>query len=582
MDPRVQEIVSREFLNEVNFPTNPADFEYLATIQISVRNTVTGQVRNTQRTNEHFGQRITNRAMLDTFRDWALADMVAMDEERIGNYLLTYLPMPQSSMVVIDHNNGHVVAMAGQRGEKMANRAFCRATMATRQPGSVFKIFASYAPAFDLGMITAATGFDDAPNLIWNYGTQNHRVWPNNWWINSSPWPYRGWTHVRRAVEQSYNVVAVKNWNYVGGQTVYNYLLNFGFTTLHPVEDARNASVALGGLHHGITNLEITAAMGAIANGGELHQPILFTHVLDREGNIVFDNRNLETTQVMGSEAAYILLDTMRGVISSAGTGWSASLTGANTQMDTMGKTGTTQEGRDLYFVASTPYYTAGVWIGHDNRRTLTWAVTGQRPDTRIWRTVMDQVHTPLDNIRFARPNGFETRLVCADSGAIPTDACWHDQRGYGTRVRMELFAPGTFPIGHCHVHEFIEVEIITGLLPDPFWTPADQIELRSFIIRDRSWMSAVGNIPIQFYWLEPPTVQSTFFNPFEHYEYDHGEHYIPDYNPDDTFYGHWGIPDEYLNPDNFFVPDQPPQTEPPTLPFTLPDNSDRDPILWP
>ncbi|MCL2753578.1 MAG: transglycosylase domain-containing protein [Defluviitaleaceae bacterium] len=579
MDPRIQEIVDREFTNETNFPTNPADFEYHVLLQVSVRDTITGQVRHAQRTQAHFGQRITGRHMFDEFIDWARSDMIGMHEEQVGQYLFTFLPMPQSSMVIIDHNNGHVVAMAGQRGEKMSNRAFNRATDSQRQPGSVFKIFASYAPAFDLGMITAATTFDDSPNLIWDYGLQRHRVWPNNWWIATRP-NFNGYTTVRRAIEQSYNIVAVKNWNYVGAQTAYNYLLNFGFTTLCPINDARNPAVALGGVHHGITNLEITAAMGAIANGGILHQPILYTLVLDRNGDILIDNRNLESTQVISREAAYLLTNIMRGVMSSAGTAWSARL--RNTNMDFMGKTGTTQEGRDVYFSGSTPYYTASVWVGHDERRTLSWAVTGSRPDTRLWQTVMEQVHQGYEVRHFERPAGFETRQVCADSGGIATWACLNDPRG--SRVRTEIFAPGTFPIAHCHVHVAVEVEIITGLLPDPIWTPADQIELRSFITRDRFWAEIAGNVHIVDAWLEAPTAISTFFNPSYNNEYDF-DHSPPEYYDQDPLYGFWGMPDEYSEtsepfvPDNQEIPETPPQT---TLPFTLPDNTDRPPIIWP
>ncbi|MCL2353638.1 MAG: transglycosylase domain-containing protein, partial [Defluviitaleaceae bacterium] len=399
MDSGIQSTIDAAFLNETLFPTNPQDFEYFMDMRISVRNTTTGAVRHYQRTSVHFGRRVTNRAMFDEFTTWALNDVMGMDDVLHGNYRLYYRPQPQSSMIIIDHNNGHVMAIAGQRGPKQQNRAFCRATQSVRQPGSVFKIFAAYAPAVDLGLITAATGIDDAPNVIFRNG--RHQIWPNNWYRNSA-FPFRGWNSTRASIEQSHNVSAVKVWGYTGGQNVFNYLQAFGFTTLNAYE-ANNAAVALGGVTHGVTNLEITAAMGAIANGGILHQTIFYTHVYDRHGDIIIDNRNLTPTQVISRNSAYVLTDMMRGVMTGHGTAGSARFPG----MDMAGKTGTTENGRDQYFVAYTPYFTAGVWIGHDRARDLSGAITSVRPDTRIWRHVMVQVHEDLPNRSFERPPGF-------------------------------------------------------------------------------------------------------------------------------------------------------------------------------
>lgn len=580
MIPEIQEIVDREYLNEANFPTNARDFEYTLQLNVDVRNTTTGRIRHAQRTSAQFGQRITNPDMFDTFIEWALNDIMAMDDVQHGQYRFIAIPQPQSSMVVIDHNNGRVVAMAGQRGEKQANRQWNRATQATRQPGSVFKIFASFAPAIDLGMITAATAFDDTPNIIFDYGLGRHRVWPQNWWAPSGATPYRGHTTVRRAIEQSYNIVAVKNWNYVGGPVAFNYLQNFGFTTLDPSE-ANNAAAVLGGLNHGVTTIELTAAMGAIANGGILHQPILYTQVLDREGNIVIDNRALEPTQVINRDTAYLLTDMMRDVMRGGGTGTAANWAG---NMDVAGKTGTTQNGRDVYFVGYTPYFTAGVWVGHDVARNL--SLIGGRPDVRIFSTVMRQIHQDLEVRRFERPPGFVTAQICIDSGGIPTAACHNDPRG--GRIRSEIFIAGTAPMISCHIHFEQEVEIITGLLPDPQWTPADQIETRTFIRRDRSWLEVAGNVSITDAWLEAPTQVSTFFNPFADYDYYDIDHGPPDDDYDEPVYGYWGEPEDepaeqIFAPDNPVTqpPTQPQQTEPPTLPFTLP-NIDRSPIQWP
>ncbi|MCL2854836.1 MAG: transglycosylase domain-containing protein [Defluviitaleaceae bacterium] len=585
MDPHIQGIVDAAFLNENNFPTNPQDFEYFLEMRISVRNTVTGAQRHYTRTSIHYGTRVTSRDGFEAFQQWARNDVIGMGDEEIA-YRFMYQPQPQSSMVILDHNNGHVVAIAGQRGEKQGNRAFCRATYGTRQPGSVFKIFAAYAPGIDLEIMTAATGIDDVPHLRFDYGTRRYNVWPRNWFGG-----YRGWTHVRRAVEMSYNVVAVHAYNMVGGQTVFNYLQNFGFTTLNPHE-ASHAAVVLGGLEDGVTNLEITAAMGAIANGGILNQSIFYTKVLDREGNILIDNRALDITQVLSRNSAYLLTDIMRGVMTGQGTAGVARFP----NMDMAGKTGTTQNGRDVYFVAYTPYFTAGVWVGHDRTRDLSSHVTSARPDTRLWRYVMEQVHQELENQRFERPPGFTHHTVCARSGFLATPSC--------TVTRSELFAPGTVPIRHCHVCISVEVEIETGLLPSQ-WTPASSREVRNFITRDRSWMDVAGNIGIGDAHLEAPTAVSTFFNPFVDSEYNFDDppadyHYyddqgdtqdglfmpptgeLPAYNPasGEQEYAAGGQPPQQQTPpeDNLLPPFQPPQNVPPPPPT----HDDRPPINWP
>lgn len=598
MDPRIQDIVDAAFLNENNFPTNPQDFEYWIEMRISVQNTTTGVQRHYARTTIDFGSRITSRDGFEGFKQWARNDVMGMDDELIAERFM-YQPQPQSSMVILDHNNGHVVAIAGQRGEKQANRAFCRATYGTRQPGSVFKIFGAYAPGIDMEIMTAATGIDDVPHTIFEFDTRRYRVWPRNWFGS-----YRGWTTVRRAIEMSYNVVAVHAWNMVGGQNVFNYLQNFGFTTLNDYE-ASNAAVVLGGLTHGVTNLEMTAAMGAIANGGMLNQSIFYTLVLDRNGEILIDNRNLDATQVIQRNSAYIMTDMMRGVMSGVGTAGPARFP----NMDMAGKTGTTQNGRDVYFVAYTPYFTAGIWVGHDRDRDLTSHVTGQRPDTRLWRYVMEQVHEGMENRRFERPPGFVNHTVCSTSGLLPTPAC--------AGTRSELFAPGTVPIRHCDLHVMLEVEVETGLLPSQ-WTPAESRVVRSFFIRDRSrWIDVAGNIAIGDAHREAPTTVSTFWNPFvdnyygdfyhnneiaDHEDQNYQEHqqeepFVPPNQGDFWFppppVGGYGPPEpitgeqEYATGGNLitnYIPAEPEETEDLLPPFQPPQQlqTDREPVTLP
>jgi len=540
MNPIVQDIVDETFLNESHFPTNVQDFEYFLTYRVTIQNTTTEAASHHERTSSHWGRRVTGRDMFDEFIEWAQGQILGMDDEIIADVFFA-VPQPQSSMVILDHHTGHVLAMAGQRGEKQTNRDFNRATQSMRHPGSVFKIFASYAPAFDVGLITAATTYDDAPNIIFDWPTQSYISWPSNWYRHQ-PFPFRGFNSVRQSIADSINVNAVKNFNAMPAQLAYNYLLNFGFTTIG-ADEAGNPSMALGGLTHGVTNIELTGAMGAIANGGILNQPILYTRVTNVHGEVIIDNTALSPTQVMNRNASYILLDTMRDVII-RGTGTSARFQQLTT-MDNAGKTGTAQEGRDLYYTGSTPHLTASVWIGHDQPRTLTTNVTGgNRPDTRIWRYIMERVHIALElpEIRFERPSGFVYAQICAVSGllAIP-GLCDHDPRG--SQVHTELFAPGTVPTTFCNVHRAFYYEIDTGLLPST-WTPADRIERRVGIVRDRSWMEIAGNVPISDAHVEVPQAilagqVSDFWGPFGP---TGGFEGLPDYDDsDEGYWGDWG-----------------------------------------
>ena len=477
MDPVAQRILDDAFLNEELFPTNPQDFEYYLTFDISVRNQLTNQVRHLHTNSDVWGRRVTGRYMFDEFVQWAERTLMGFDDAEIAR-AFHFTPQPQSAMTVIDHSNGHVIAMAGQRGEKQTNRSTNRAIESERQPGSVFKMFAAYAPAFDMGLITAATGFDDTPFIITD--NQGTRVWPENWHRS-----FRGFNHVRRSIEQSYNVIAVKVIDAVGPRNAYNYLLNFGFTTIGESE-MDNLSLALGGLTTGVTNIELTAAQGAIANGGILHQPILYTRVYDRNGEILIDNTNLEPTQVLNRNSAYLLIDTMRGVLTGRGTGPTAAF--HTIAMDATGKTGTTQQGRDLYFTGSTPHLSASVWIGHDQPKPLTTNVTGggNRPDTRIWRYVMEQIHIELDlpHRTFERPTGFTNHTVCATSGYLPGPNC---------PTRGELFAPGTVPNRPCHIHVSYQVCAVTGMMANQWCPPRSGVG----ILRDRSWMEVAGDVSL-------------------------------------------------------------------------------------
>ena len=268
------------------------------------------------------------------------------------NYSITL--QPQVSFVLMDQKTGYVKAMVGGRGAKTGNRVLNRATTdSKRQPGSCFKILSTYGPGLDLGKITLASTVEDKPYKYEN-GQEVHN-WNNR---------YIGTTTVRNAIKLSLNTCAVQTLTEVVGPAEgYEYVKNnFGITTL--TEDDMVQSLALGGITDGVCTLEMAAAFGSIANKGTYNEPVLYTQVLDHDGNVLIDNSAPATHQAVKESTAYLLTSAMETVVDE-GTGRSAKLS----NMATAGKTGSTNDYVDIWFCGFTPYYTATIWGGYDEKQ---------------------------------------------------------------------------------------------------------------------------------------------------------------------------------------------------------------------
>lgn len=345
-------------------------------------------------------------------------------------------PQPQASVVVMDQYTGQVKAIVGGRGEKKSSLSLNRATDSARQPGSCFKILAAYAPALNEGKITLATTIDDE-----EYEYKNGQS-VNNW-----DKKYIGPTRVRYGIEHSMNVLAVKTLtDYVGETESYDYLLDFGFTTLTE-DDKYSQAKALGGITNGVYNIEMTAAYAAIANGGTYMKPILYTQVLDHEGNVLLDNTTPETHEVLKDSTAYLLTSAMEDVVNGAGgTGGSARLS----NMPVAAKTGTSQESRDLWISAFTPYYTASVWGGYDEYKTMDRL--SQNWHQKLWRNIMERIQDTkgLEYKDFEIPSSVEEKTVCTKTGLLATSSC---------PAITEYFSKDNVPTKSCSGHYFAPSE---------------------------------------------------------------------------------------------------------------------------
>lgn len=402
LDQNIQKIVDDEFNNDKNFPYvyYCIDIDY----RVSVEDKTTGE-----QTHSQYNQFARSREGAEAWVADKRAEIEAglSENQEIAAENAYYNAQPQAAMVIIDYHTGEVKAIAGGRGEKTVNRAFNRATDATRQPGSVFKVLAAYAPAVDLGKVTNATTIVDEP-----YETADGYA-PKNWWGNS----YRGAVNARTGIKNSMNIVAVKIMVETGIDLCYNYLLNFGFTTL---ENDNHAATALGGLTNGVTQLEVAAAYGTIANQGQYIKPCLYNKVLDHDGNLLLENTK-ETKQVLKSSTGYILTEMMTDTIKS-GTGTKASLG----DMPVAGKTGTTTDSKDLTFVGYTPYYVGSIWLGYDRYDSTVKNMNNvnQSQHIVIWRDIMTKIHQNLEVKEFEMPDTVVKATVCKISGKLARSGC--------------------------------------------------------------------------------------------------------------------------------------------------------------
>lgn len=465
-DPEIQKIVDEE----VNNPDNYESARYSAEYRLSIL--------HGDGTAEHYSERdLTDYrkkelrnfgfdglydseeelyADIDSYKEWLLEE----DDQITGEHISAIL-QPQVSFVVMDQATGEVKAISGGRGAKEASLTLNRATAAPRQPGSAFKVLTAFAPALDAFDAALGTVFYDAP-----YTVQGKAF--RNWWGESRG--YMGYSNIRDGIVYSMNIVAVRAMMENGGPGLgVDYARNMGITTL--TSQDLNPSTALGGITNGVTNLELTAAYGAIANNGVYTAPRFFTRILDRNGQVLVDNR-AESRQVLKDSTAFLLTDAMEESLNPhrlfAREGVSIQSTSTRAALDQMsaaGKSGTTTNNVDVWFVGYTPYYTAGIWGGCDDNQSLRSGNVnngGTNFHKDIWRQIMNRIHEGLPDPGFQVPASVEQVQICKKSGklAIP-GVCDHDPRG--NAVYTEYFSRSTVPSEMCDTHASISICPETG-----------------------------------------------------------------------------------------------------------------------
>ena len=308
----------------------------------------------------------------------------------------------QGGYVSMDYS-GRVLAVVGGKGKKESNRLFNLATDAKRQPGSSIKPLAVYGPAVNLGLINYSSLVNDEPL-------------PN--WKNGKPGPanadrrYHGKVTVEKALEQSYNAAAVQIDKLLTPQVSFNLLREkLGFTSLEPTDNT--LAMAIGGLTNGVTVREMAAGFQIFGNGGKYYRPYTFYYVEDHDGNVILDNRDEVPTQALSSSSATIVRKLMNNVMA-RGTGTSANIRG----WDVFGKTGTTNDNKDSWFVGGTPYAVAGIWTGYS--KTPKALNKYETPVAKnVWKAVMTKYLKEKQKKDFQDDPGVVSALFCTQSGLL-------------------------------------------------------------------------------------------------------------------------------------------------------------------
>ncbi len=401
---------------------------------------------------------------------------------------------PESAMVVIDYRNGDVKGIIGGR-EKTGDRDLNRATQSKRQIGSSIKPLTVYAPAMDLGLINYSTVIDDTPV---EYKSSLGRYWPVN-----APNRYDGLITINRAIELSKNTVAIK----VLKKLTVDYSFSFAKNKLHLdslVESDRDlAPLALGGLTHGLTVMEVAAAYTMFPGGGVYTAPRLYTRVLRSDGTVLLE-KNIETEQAISPDTAQTMTKIMQNVVAN---GTAAALT-LDRKLNIAGKTGSTNDDKDRYFAGFTPYYVGACWFGYDTPKYL--GKFSSNPAMLAWEKVMERIHQkffdkaasgeePLKTFDLSR---LTTRSFCLDSGMLPGENCSHDRRG--NRISTGYYTKSQLPTETCSTHVLVDWDSSTGLLATPY-CPSDVImQVAMLSVKDRDFTYPITISDSDFIYHEP------------------------------------------------------------------------------
>ncbi len=352
----------------------------------------------------------------------------------------------QSASVIIDPQTGYILGLYGGSGEKEINFGLNRATQINRQPGSTLKPIMIYGPLLDNGTISLGSIFDDVAKYMDSNNPE--RIYPNNFDANV----FKGPMTVTTALAESNNVIPA---------TLFKDNMDYCLQALANVgidrTSEKNIATALGGLSEGISPLLLAAAYVPYANNGFYYEPVCYTKIVDANGKTILEHTS-EAKLICSEETTPYLMTTAMQKVVTEGTAKGKidvkDKDGATVPV--AGKTGTTDNYRDSWFVGYTPDYVGATWYGFDSNEYLDSKNSGQ--STVIWNKVMQEIYKNRTTSEFTVPSQIVSKKICKYSGLLATDLCARDPRGDQTTTEYYSSSSSLIPTSYCTNH--VEVTI--------------------------------------------------------------------------------------------------------------------------
>ncbi|QZT35061.1 transglycosylase domain-containing protein [Caldalkalibacillus thermarum TA2.A1] len=328
--------------------------------------------------------------------------------------------LEQVGGTLIDNQTGAILAMIEGRDYNESQVNFSRSV---RQPGSAIKPILDYAPAFELGVLQPASVIDDVP-LFAPDGSRGYHMFQN---FNRR---FHGLVTVRKALEQSYNIPAIKAMEMArnhNSEAVLDYLHKMNLT-MFKEEHLHELSGAIGGGGWNVSVEALTAAFATFANEGKYLKPYMIERIETMDGETVYEHQP-EPVEIFSPQTAFLITDMLRDVVRSG----TASRIGRRLgSLDVAGKTGTTSDAYDYWFVGYTPQISLGLWRGYERNDSLAGKYSERHQElwAQLIQTVRDIRPELVDaQARFKQPEGIVRRTVCSKSGLLPSKLC--QQQGW-------------------------------------------------------------------------------------------------------------------------------------------------------
>ena len=342
----------------------------------------------------------------------------------------------QGAMVVMNYE-GRVLGLVGGTGEYSGSLELNRAFQSYRQPGSSIKPLSVYGPAFEKSLQ------DDSVDIYWSTLVEDRPLME----IDGDPWPTKeggGYSGsrltIQRGIANSLNTISARTLAMVGVDYAYDFITNRFHMSSLSAADCDYAPLATGSLTNGVSVLEMTAAYATFGNGGVYYQPYCYYKIEDSQGNVLIETDAGSTKEQALTESTGWLMNKILQTVMTSGTGRYYKISG----VECFGKTGTTTDSKDRWFVGGTPEYVAAVWYGYDMPKEIVYRLS-YNPAGTIWETVMNGIYeTKGKNVtEFPEYDGIVQRSYDSSTGLLTNYSSgnygWYDVNnlpGYSSRSR--------------------------------------------------------------------------------------------------------------------------------------------------